>query len=57
MARAALARQDRDVPFRRELPTSNQVKGVIELLSGLGRILMAIDAKLDQIVDLLEEDS
>jgi hypothetical protein len=43
--------------FWREVSTHHQLDAVIELLSGLGRILMAIDAKLDHIVDLLEEDS
>jgi hypothetical protein len=43
--------------FRRHSPTFRQLEAVIELLSGLGRILMAIDAKLDLIVDLLEEDA
>jgi hypothetical protein len=29
---------------------------VIELLSGVGTILMAVDEKLDRIVSILEED-
>jgi hypothetical protein len=52
-----LERQDRSMWFRREVPAHRELDAVIELLSGLGKILMAIDAKLDQIVDLLEEDS
>ena len=33
-----------------------QLFTVIELLSGVGTMLMAIDEKLDRIVSILEED-
>lgn len=54
--RPASASEYRDV-WLRQLPTFRQLEAVIELLGDLGRMLMAVDAKLDQIVDLLEEDS
>ncbi len=43
--------------FRRELPTSRQLEDVVELLAGLGRMLMAIDVKLSRIAEILEEDA
>jgi hypothetical protein len=33
-----------------------QLSTVIELLSGMGTMLMAIDEKLDRIISILEED-
>jgi len=38
--------------FRKHDPSSE----VIELLDGIGRMLQMIDAKLQRIVELLEED-
>jgi hypothetical protein len=40
---------------RRPIPLP-QLTDVVELLSGVGTILMAIDEKLDRIVSILEED-
>jgi hypothetical protein len=56
MACSVAARQDREMRFRREMPVQ-QLDAVIELLSGLGTMLMAIDDKLGQIVELFEEDA
>ena len=56
MACATSVRDDRGVWFQRDLPTSRHLEAVIELLAGLGRMLMEIDDKLDQIVELLEEE-
>jgi hypothetical protein len=38
--------------FRKREPLSD----VVELLDGIGRMLQMIDAKLQRIVELLEED-
>ena len=56
MSRPESRRQDRGVWFRRTLPRLPQLDDVIEVLEGLGRMLMEIDGKLEQIVEILEED-
>jgi hypothetical protein len=42
--------------FRRT-SADNTLDDVVELLRGLGTMLMGIDAKLKRIADLLEEDA
>lgn len=48
MARATLAREDRGMWMRRLV---SQLDDVTELLEALGRILLVIDAKLDEILE------
>lgn len=42
--------------FSARTPVLPQLDDVLELLAGVGRILMEIDDKLDRITELLEED-